>query len=105
MRERAQKMMPASRLGRLIVGVLLVIGGILGFLPVVGFWMIPLGLIVLSVDFPFIRRRRRRVEVRIGRWWRRRQAQKALRAEKMAEGSKTNQAASSHSDNPEQDQK
>ena len=77
MKEHAKKMMPASRLGRLIVGILLIIGGILGFLPVVGFWMIPLGLIVLSVDFPFIRRRRRKLEVRFGRWWRKRKAKKA----------------------------
>jgi len=80
MKERAKKMMPASRLGRLIVGILLIIGGILGFLPVVGFWMIPLGLIVLSVDFPFIRRRRRKVEVRLGRWWSKRQKRKAQQA-------------------------
>jgi len=80
MKERAKKMMPASRLGRLIVGTLLVIGGVLGFLPIVGFWMIPLGLIVLSVDFPFIRRRRRRLEVRLGRWWRKRQEEKAFKA-------------------------
>jgi len=99
MRERAQKMMPASRIGRLVVGVLLVIGGILGFLPIVGFWMIPLGLIVLSVDFPFIRRRRRRVEVRIGRWWRRRQALKALKKAK----SKTGQTSNAPDEQTEQD--
>jgi hypothetical protein len=58
---------PRSRLARSIVGLLLLIGGILGFLPVVGFWMIPLGLIVLSVDFPFVRRFRRRLAVRWGR--------------------------------------
>ncbi len=63
------KVMPASRLGRIVVGTLLVIGGILGFLPVLGFWMIPLGLMVLSVDFPFVRRFRRKMETRIGRWW------------------------------------
>lgn len=61
--------MPASRIGRVIVGVLLIVGGILGFLPVLGFWMIPLGLIFLSVDFPFVRRFRRNQEVRFGRWW------------------------------------
>ena len=68
--------MPGNRIGRLLVGILLVIGGILGFLPVLGFWMIPLGLIILSVDFPFIRRGRRRAEVRLGRWWRERKARK-----------------------------
>lgn len=73
--------MPGNRIGRLIVGVLLVIGGILGFLPVLGFWMIPLGLIILSVDFPFIRRGRRRAEVRLGRWWRERKSRKQQKME------------------------
>ena len=34
------------------VGVALVVMGLFGFLPVLGFWMIPLGLAVLAVDFP-----------------------------------------------------
>ncbi|MFO1135198.1 MAG: PGPGW domain-containing protein [Rhodoblastus sp.] len=34
------------------IGVSLVILGMFGFLPVIGFWMIPLGLAVLAVDFP-----------------------------------------------------
>lgn len=59
--------MPRSRMARSITGLLLLIGGILGFLPVLGFWMIPLGLIVLSVDFPMVRRFRRRLAVRWGR--------------------------------------
>jgi len=46
--------MPAS--GRTIIGFLLLIGGILGILPVLGFWMIPLGLLVLSIDWPWARR-------------------------------------------------
>ena len=33
------------------VGVGLIVMGIFGFLPVLGFWMIPLGLAVLAVDF------------------------------------------------------
>ena len=41
---------------RILVGALLVIGGILGALPILGFWMIPLGLAVLAVDFPWARR-------------------------------------------------
>ena len=68
-RNTVNKVMPASRIGRLIVGILCIIGGLLGFLPVLGFWMIPLGLLILSVDFPFIRRFRRKQEVRFGRWW------------------------------------
>ena len=49
------------------------LGGFVGFLPVLGFWMIPLGLIILSIDFKPIRRLRRRVDVWWGRrgrpWW------------------------------------
>ena len=58
---------PASRYGRIGLGVALILGGLLGFLPVLGFWMIPLGLIVLSVDSAPVRRFRRRMEVRFGR--------------------------------------
>jgi purine-cytosine permease-like protein len=60
---------PSTKLGRTILGVLLVIGGILGFLPVLGFWMIPLGLLILSEDFAVIRRFRRRWTVKLTRWW------------------------------------
>ncbi len=62
---------PRSRLGRLATGILLVVGGCLGFLPVLGFWMVPLGLVVLSHDIPIVRRRRRRLSV----WWKRRSPQ------------------------------
>lgn len=60
--------MPGSHRQRVILGSGLVAGGILGFLPIVGFWMLPLGLIVLSVDSPQVRRSRRKLEVRWGRW-------------------------------------
>lgn len=35
---------------RTILGLLLVAGGIVGFLPVLGFWMIPLGVLVIGLD-------------------------------------------------------
>ena len=57
---------------RLGIGMLLMLGGILGFLPILGFWMLPLGLLVLSYDLPMVRRWRRRLEVRWLRRWRRR---------------------------------
>jgi hypothetical protein len=49
---------------RLVSGVALLFGGILGFLPILGFWMFPLGFLVLSYDLPRVRRWRRRAEVR-----------------------------------------
>jgi hypothetical protein len=69
--------LPGSRWLRVILGVALVIGGLLGFLPILGFWMIPLGLLILSVDIPFVRRRRRRLSV----WWGRRQARRRAASE------------------------
>ncbi|MCH7931758.1 MAG: hypothetical protein IH906_06050 [Proteobacteria bacterium] len=54
---------------RRAAGVLLVIGGVLGFLPVLGFWMLPLGLVLLSDDVPWLRRRRRAAQVWVTRRW------------------------------------
>jgi hypothetical protein len=67
--------LPRSRALRISIGVALVLGGIVGFLPVLGFWMVPLGIIVLSVDLPIARRLRRRAVV----WWERRQRAKQER--------------------------
>lgn len=60
--------LPQTRLARMLVGGGLVVLGMFGFLPVLGFWMIPVGLLVLSYDFASVRRLRRRSEV----WWNRR---------------------------------
>src|SRR5690349_15158614 len=35
--------------------LLLVAGGVLGFLPLLGFWMVPLGLVLLAQDVPVLR--------------------------------------------------
>jgi hypothetical protein len=61
--------LPRSRILRTGLGVLLIIGGLLGFLPILGFWMIPLGMIVLAEDFPIVRRWNRRAAVAVKRWW------------------------------------
>lgn len=72
-RNFARKNLPKSRLLRIIIGILLIIGGFFGFLPILGFWMIPLGIIVLSVDLHWVRKKRRRIEV----WWGKRKKRKA----------------------------
>lgn len=41
---------------RLLLGIVIVLGGVFGFLPVLGFWMIPLGLAIAALDIkPLIR--------------------------------------------------
>jgi hypothetical protein len=62
---------------RFPLAVLLTLGGLLWFLPVLGIWMLPLGLLLLAVDLPMLRgpisavivRGRRRI-VRWTRHWR-----------------------------------
>ncbi len=60
---------PQSVAMRRTLGGLLIAGGTLGFLPVLGFWMVPLGLVVLSHDSAIVRRKRRQIEVKLGRRW------------------------------------
>lgn len=60
---------------RIPTGVGLVIGGLFGWLPVLGFWMLPLGLVILSADVPALRKRRRRFVI----WWGRRRERRASR--------------------------
>src|SRR4051794_14706764 len=47
---------PSASWVRVPLGVLLVLGGLLGFLPVLGFWMVPLGLVLLALDVALLRR-------------------------------------------------
>lgn len=46
---------PSSRWVRIPAAVLLIGGGFIGFLPVLGFWMIPLGLMLVAQDVPLLR--------------------------------------------------
>ena len=52
---------PCARRVRIPAGVLLIIGGCLFILPILGLWMVPLGLILLAEDVPVLRRLRDRV--------------------------------------------
>lgn len=73
--------LPQSVWLRRFLGGGLIVGGTFSFLPVLGVWMLPLGLIILSRDSSRIRRMRRKSEVGLLRRWReyraRKQADKA----------------------------
>lgn len=60
--------LPGHPVLRRLLGLVLVFFGLLGFLPVLGFWMIPLGLAILGADSPPIRRLYRRTTVALGSW-------------------------------------
>ncbi len=42
---------------RSLLGLVLMAGGVLGFLPILGFWMLPLGVAFICLDIPPLRRR------------------------------------------------
>ncbi|MDX2225186.1 MAG: PGPGW domain-containing protein [Rhodospirillaceae bacterium] len=69
--------LPRSRWLRIPIGIALVLGGVLGFLPVLGFWMVPLGLAVLAIDFPPARRLARRLTVYFGRLFKERRERRS----------------------------
>ena len=46
---------PSSRIVRIPLAILLVLGGIFSFLPILGIWMLPLGLLLLALDLAFLR--------------------------------------------------
>lgn len=66
---------------RLPIALILIFGGVLSFLPFLGIWMLPLGLMLLAIDVPFLQgpvsvlfiRWRRRIAV-WRRWMRRKRA-------------------------------
>jgi hypothetical protein len=47
---------PKARYIRIPVAVLSIVGGVFSFLPVLGLWMLPLGLLLLAHDVPFLRK-------------------------------------------------
>lgn len=46
---------PRARWRRIPIAMVFLAGGTLGFLPVLGFWMLPLGLLLLAEDIPPLR--------------------------------------------------
>ncbi|MDR3475995.1 MAG: hypothetical protein P4M09_30490 [Devosia sp.] len=58
---------PAAWLIRVPLSIILIAGGILSFLPVLGIWMLPLGLLLLAIDLPILERPVGNVIVRLRR--------------------------------------
>ena len=60
---------PSARWVRIPAGILLTAGGLLSFLPVLGLWMLPLGLLLLAEDVPPLRRATDRILDWVERRW------------------------------------
>jgi hypothetical protein len=72
---------PSARIVRLPLGILCILGSFFWFLPVLGLWFLPLGLLLIAQDVPFLRRPVGRMTlylldrwVSLRKWWNRRRA-------------------------------
>lgn len=72
---------PQARLVRLPLGILFIVAGFLWFLPVLGLEFLPIGLLLIAQDVPFLRRPVGRMTlylldrwIRLRKWWARRHA-------------------------------
>lgn len=61
--------LPRTPMRRRLLGWGFIAGGAFSFLPVLGPWMVPVGLWILSVDSHRARRMRRRLTIKVGRRW------------------------------------
>jgi hypothetical protein len=59
---------PHMHLVRIPLALLLILGGVFSFLPILGLWMLPLGLAVLAIDVPPLKRPVADTLVRLQRW-------------------------------------
>jgi hypothetical protein len=75
---------PEARWIRIPLGVLFIIGGLLSFLPVLGIEMLPIGLLLIAQDVPFLQKPVGKAMlwlekqwVALRRWWQRRKSNRA----------------------------
>jgi hypothetical protein len=61
-----------AALVRLPLSLILILGGLFSFLPFLGIWMLPLGLMLLALDIPALRGPVSALVIRARRWWSRR---------------------------------
>jgi len=69
---------PSSRYVRIPLAILLILGGIFSILPVLGLWMLPLGLLLFAQDLPFLQKPTVRALGWIERKWIERQRTKSI---------------------------
>src|ERR1700730_9070680 len=69
---------PSSRLARIPLAILLIAGGIFSFLPVLGLWMLPLGLLLFAQDVPILQKPMARTLGWVERKWIERERAKTM---------------------------
>ena len=69
---------PSSRYARIPLALLLIVGGIFSFLPLLGLWMLPLGLLLFAQDVPALQKPMARMLGWVERKWIERQRRKSM---------------------------
>lgn len=69
---------PSSVYARFPLALFLIVGGIFSFLPVLGIWMLPLGLVLFAQDVPFLQKPIAKALGWIERKWIERQRTKSM---------------------------
>jgi hypothetical protein len=86
---------PSSFPVRLLVALLLIAGGFFSFLPVLGLWMLPLGLLFIAQDLPFLQQPlANALEWIEAKWNRLRAAWRQMRRSRRAEHSHSDESHS-----------
>jgi hypothetical protein len=70
---------PSSRYVRMPLAIFLIFGGVFSFLPVLGLWMLPLGLLLFAQDVPVLQKPTARTLGWVERKWIERQRAKNAR--------------------------
>jgi hypothetical protein len=77
---------PQARIVRWPLGILCIVGSFLWFLPVLGLWFLPLGLLLIAQDVPLLRRPVGRMTLylldrwkHLRKWWARKKEARAKR--------------------------
>ena len=60
---------PSSFAVRLLVALLLIVAGFFSFLPILGLWMLPLGLLFIAQDVPLLQKPLVRALTWVEAWW------------------------------------
>jgi hypothetical protein len=74
---------PTSKWVRIPLALLLMIGGVFSILPVLGLWMLPLGMLLIAQDVPFLEKPVARSLGWVERKWVEREQKKQLKKERV----------------------
>jgi hypothetical protein len=84
---------PQARIVRLPLGILFLAAGLMWFLPIAGLEFLPIGLLLIAQDVPFLRRPVARMTLyllerwkRLRKWWQRRRHSAAKRPRQQPHG-------------------